>query len=87
MKRTKHIDVLMTVAPGPHGEFIETEDDQGNGVGPDRGLHWMPPKGDDPYWRLRIPATAYGTGSNAVGFLGLVLILATIVAVVWLLTR
>lgn len=56
---TEYIDVVMTCSPYADGEFVETEDDQGKGVGSDHGITWVAPTDDDPYWRLRIPATAF----------------------------
>jgi hypothetical protein len=56
-----YIDVVMTVGPHADGEFVELEDDQGRGVGPDAGIEWIRPSTDDPYWRLRIPWDAIAT--------------------------
>lgn len=55
-----YIDIVMTTGPGPDGEFVETEDDQGRSVGADHGLHWVQPAVGDLYWRLRVPASAFG---------------------------
>lgn len=54
------IDIVMTVGPHHSGEFVECEDDEGQGVGPASGIEWIKPGEDpnipdDPYWRLRIP--------------------------------
>ena len=58
----------MTVLPGPDGEFVETEDENGHGIGRDRGLEWV--DAGDGFHRLRIPASAFaavpgGTESEA----------------------
>lgn len=58
---TEYIDVLMTKLPGPDGEFVETEDDQGRGVGSDHGLHWVK---DGDMYRLRIPRAAFDGGKH-----------------------
>ena len=47
---SKYIDFVMTVLPGPEGEFVELEDDQGHGLNLGE---WV--KRDDGLFALRIP--------------------------------
>lgn len=49
-RRRKGLWVVMTKPPGPSGEFVELEDEQGRGVGPaDTGVTWMQ---EGEYWLL-----------------------------------
>jgi hypothetical protein len=54
---TEYIDVVMTVLPHHDGEFVETEDDKGRGVGRNLGIDWVDT--GDGYHRLRIPKSAF----------------------------
>lgn len=52
----KYIDVVfdrMPDAPGGECCFVETEDENGHGVGSNRGIEWV--KRDDGFTVLRIP--------------------------------
>lgn len=47
--KAKYVDIVMTDAPGPTGQFVEVEDQDGRNI---RVGKWL--QRDDGYWALRI---------------------------------
>jgi hypothetical protein len=56
----KWVDVVMKALPDHDSDFVETEDQDGHGIGRDYEIEWV--SEGDGYHRLRIPATAFLRG-------------------------
>lgn len=55
---TEYVYVVMTRLPHADGEFVELEDEQGRGVGSNRGIEWV--ERPDGLVALRIPIGGEG---------------------------